>query len=49
MAEIEKQVKNAREENFYQGKRGSIFSEFLKDKIEIPEYKKISREELNER
>ncbi len=30
-------------------KRGSIFDEFLKDKIEILEYKKISREELNER
>jgi len=30
-------------------KRGSIFSEFLKDKIEVSKYKKISREELNER
>jgi hypothetical protein len=30
-------------------KEGSIFSEFLKDKIEIHEYKKIPREELNER
>ena len=30
-------------------KEGSIFSEFLKEKIEIPAYKKISREEVNER
>ena len=30
-------------------KKGSIFSKFLEDKIEISEYKKFSREELNER
>ncbi|SDN51250.1 hypothetical protein SAMN04488516_102355 [Desulfonauticus submarinus] len=30
-------------------KRGSIFSEFLKDKIEVSEYKKSSREEINAR
>jgi len=28
---------------------GSIFSEFLKDKKRVARYKKISREELNER
>ncbi len=29
--------------------KGSIFSEFLKDKAKVTKYKNISREELNER
>ena len=30
-------------------KKGSIFSEFLKDKEKVTRYKDIAREELNER